>query len=125
MTKSRDLAPEQPRAQRVERGHPHARDVGAEQRLDARAHLFRRFVREGDGEHLVRLCVAVADEVRNPAGDDASFSRPGAGKDEKRSVDVQDRFALFGVERVEEIHVGLGARCDRNIVARHWSARVS
>ena len=47
------LAPQQARAQRVERRDPHRPAVGAEQRLDARAHLLRRLVGEGDREHAV------------------------------------------------------------------------
>ena len=49
------FAPQQTRAQRVKRRDPHAASVGAEQRLDARAHFFRGFVRECDGEDLVVL----------------------------------------------------------------------
>ena len=56
----------------------------------------------------MRLGVAVADEVGDAAGDDARLARPGAGEDQQRSVGVQDRLALFGVEGVEELHVGLG-----------------
>jgi hypothetical protein len=56
--------------------------------------------REGDREHLVRLRMAVADEVGDPARDDPRFSRAGARKDQKRSRDVQDRFALLRVEGV-------------------------
>ena len=63
----RRLAAQQPRAQRVERRDPHPAAVGAEQRLDARAHLLRGLVGEGDGEDLVGLRVAVADEIRDAA----------------------------------------------------------
>ena len=80
--------------------------VGAEQRLDARAHLFGGLVGERDGEHFVRLGVAVADEVGDAAGDDARLAGPGAGEDQQRSVGVKNRFALFGVEGVEELHRG-------------------
>ena len=102
----RRLAAQQPRAERVKRRHPHAAAVGAEQRLDARAHLLGGLVRERDGEHLVRLGVAVADEVGDAAGDDARLAGAGAGEDQQRPVDVQDGFALFGVEGVEELHRG-------------------
>ena len=34
----------------------------------------------------------------------------GAGEDQQRSVGVQDRFALFGIEGVEELHRDLGLR---------------
>ena len=50
--------------------------------------------------------MAVADEVRDAAGDDARLARSGAGENQQRPVDVQDRFALFGVEGVEELHAG-------------------
>ena len=86
----------------------------AEQRFDARAHLFGGLVGEGDGEHLVRLGVAVADEVRDAAGDDARLARSGAGEDQQRPADVQDGFALFGIEGFQELHVGTGVGLDRD-----------
>ena len=72
--------------------------VRAEQRLDARAHFFGGLVREGDGEDFVRLRVAVADEVRDAAGDDARLAGTRARENQQRSVDVKNRFALFGIE---------------------------
>ena len=48
----------------------------------------------------MRLRVPVADEIRDAAGDDAGFSGACSGKDQQRSFDVQDGFALFGVEAV-------------------------
>ena len=51
------------------------------------------------------LRVAVADEVGDAAGDDARLAGSRAGEDQQRPVDVQDGFALFGVEGVEELHV--------------------
>ena len=106
MTKSRDrpmagaFAAQETGAERVKRRDPHAAAVGAEQRLDAAAHLLGRLVGEGDRKDFVRLGVAVADEVRDAAGDDARLAGPGAGQDQQRPADVQDRFALFGVEGV-------------------------
>ena len=52
------------------------------------------------------LRVAVADEIGDAAGDDARLAGAGAGEDQQRAVEVQNRFALFGVEGVEELHVG-------------------
>ena len=83
--------------------------VGAEQRLDARPHLFGRLVGERDREDFVRLRVAVADEIGDAAGDDAGLARPGAGEDQQRPLDMKNRFALFGIERLEELH-GQGRR---------------
>ena len=50
--------------------------------------------------------MAVADEVRDPAGDDARLAGAGARQDQQRTVGVQDRFPLLGVEGFEELHVG-------------------
>ena len=96
----RRLAAQEPRAERVKRRHPHAAAVRAQQRLDALAHFLRGLVREGHRENLVGLRVAVADEVRDSAGDDAGLAGPGAGEDQQRPLDVKDRGALFGVESV-------------------------
>ena len=78
----RRFTPEQAGAQRVKRRDPHAGDVRTEQRLDPRPHFLGGLVGEGDGENLVRLRMAVANEVRDPAGDDARLARPGAGENE-------------------------------------------
>jgi len=78
-------------------GHPHAADVGSEQRRHAPAHFVGGLVGEGDGEDFVRLRVTVADEVRDPAGDDPRFSRSGARQDEQRPTNMENGFALFGV----------------------------
>ena len=103
----RRLAAQQACAERVERRDPHPAAVGAEQRFDAGAHLFGGLVRERDRQHLVRLGVAVADEVRDSARDDARLAGTGAGEDQQRSLDVQDRFSLFGVQGFEELHARL------------------
>ena len=100
----RRLAPEQPRAQRVERRHPHAAAVFAKQRLDARPHLLGRLVGEGDGEHFVGPRVSVAHEICDAAGDDPGLAGPGAREDEQRAADVQHRVALLRVQGVEEVH---------------------
>ena len=68
------FTPQKPRAQRVKRRHPHAAALRSEERLDARAHLFRGLVRKRDREHFVRLGVSIADEVRDAAGDDTRLA---------------------------------------------------
>jgi len=100
----RCFAAEQARAKRVKGRDPHAAAVGSEQRFDARAHLFRSLVRESDSQDFMRAGVPIADEVGDAACDDARLAGAGAGEDEQRSVDVKDRFALFGVEGIEELH---------------------
>ena len=44
--------------------------------------------------------VAVADEIRDAARDDARLAGSGAREDQQRSLDVQNRFALFRVEGI-------------------------
>ena len=100
----RRLAPEQPRAQRMERREPHAAGLVANERLDALAHLLRRLVGERDGEHLIGLRMPVADEVRDAVGDDPSLPRARTSQDEQRPVAMQHRFALFRIQFVEEVH---------------------
>ncbi len=70
----RRFAAQQSSAQRVKRRDPHATALGSEKILDASAHLFRGLVGERDGEDFVRLGVAVTDQVRDPAGDDACLA---------------------------------------------------
>jgi hypothetical protein len=100
----RRLPPEQPRAERMKGRQPHAFRVSADQRLDALAHLPGGLVGEGDREHVVRLGVAIADEVGDAIRNDARLPRAGAGEDEQRAAQVQDGFALLRVQFVEEIH---------------------
>ena len=49
------FASQQPGAQRVERGDPHAAAIRAQESLDARAHFGGRLVGERDGENAVGL----------------------------------------------------------------------
>jgi len=67
----------------------------------------------------VRLGVAVADQVGDAAGDDARLAGSGAGEDQQRSAEVEDRFALLRVQGVEEIYVGarVSGLAERMIVA--------
>ena len=52
----------------------------------AGAHLLGGLVGEGDRQHLLGLGVSAADEIGDPAGDDAGLAGPGAGLDEFRIV---------------------------------------
>ena len=70
-------------------------------RANAVAHLLRRFVRESDGEDVVRLRDG-SGEVGGAVGDDARLARTGAGQDEQRPVGVRDGSALRFGQVVEE-----------------------
>ena len=102
----RRFAPQQPRAEGVESREPHAPRVVADQRRDALAHLAGGLVGERDRQHVVRLGVPVADEVCDAISDDARLARARAGKDEQRSVTMQNRFTLFRIQFREEVHGG-------------------
>ena len=100
----RRFPPQQPRAQGMECRQPHPVRVVAQQRLDPLAHLAGRLVGEGDRQHLIRGRVAVADEIRDAIRDDARLPRTRARENHHGSFGMQDRFTLFGIELVEEIH---------------------
>jgi hypothetical protein len=89
-------------AERMEGAEPgHALDDAADQIADARLHLARRLVGEGDGEDLVRPRPSHAQEMRDARGQRPGLAGAGAGEHEHRPVERLDRFALGGVERVE------------------------
>jgi hypothetical protein len=92
------LSPKEARAERMERRDPHLPAIGAEQRLDARPHLFRGLVGECDGEHAVRRRMPVGHEMCDAMRDDAGLSGTGAGENQQRSFGVKDRFLLFRVQ---------------------------
>ena len=71
------------------------------------AHLARGLVREGDGEDLVRLRAARADQVRDPVGEHARLAGAGAGDHEQRAFRGEDGLALGGVQ-VGEVALGRG-----------------
>jgi hypothetical protein len=50
--------------------------------------------------------VAVADEVGDSKGDDARLARARARENQQRPVTMQDRFALFRIQLVEELQGG-------------------
>ena len=67
-------APHDPRADRVERPHPHPDRLFAELARDTLAHLARRLVRERHGEDPLRVHTLLADEARDAGGEHARLS---------------------------------------------------
>jgi hypothetical protein len=53
---------------------------------------------------ILRPGVAVADEMGDPARDDAGLARSRAGEDQQRSIDVENGLSLFRIEGVEQVH---------------------
>ena len=101
------LAPQQARAQRVERRNPHALTVHAQQGFDARAHFPRGLVGKRDGENAIRLHHLLADDVGDSVCDDAGFAGAGAGKDQQRTFCLENSFRLFGIEAGEKVQASI------------------
>ena len=87
-----------------------------EQGLGPGAHLLGGLVREGDGENALRRHPAIEHEVGDAVGDDAGLAAAGAGEDEDRTLDRQNRFSLAGVQapqdgrRLSQLRPGHGFR---------------
>ena len=79
---------------------------GGQHLADARLHLARRLVGEGDGIDMTRRHLQFAHEVGDFGGNHASFTRASTGQNQKRSVSVGDGGALRGIEGGE--HGGCG-----------------
>ena len=108
------VASQDPTARRVERQHPHAAR-GPDELLDALAHLAGRAIRERDREHLVRLHLALGQQVRDAARQHARLSRPGARHHEHRPARVHHGLALLRVQSLEERHRGRDLRHRRRV----------
>ncbi len=90
----------------VEGHQPHRTHAAADQQPRALAHLPRRLVGEGDGQHLVGLDGAGGDQVGDPVGQHAGLARAGAGQDQLRPLAVGDGVPLGLVEpREQGFHV--------------------
>ena len=96
------VRPQDPRAGRVERHHPHEPRHATDQPLDPLAHLPRRLVGEGDREDLSRLSLPGGQQVGDPIREHAGLSGPGAGEHEQGSLAVGDRLALGRIQLREQ-----------------------
>ena len=106
------LAAQDPHAGRVEGHDPHRLGPRADQGGDALAHLGRRLVGEGDGQHLPGLHPTGGQQVGDPVGEHPGLARPGAGDDQQRAALVQHRLALLRVEPLEQ-RLGVGVPAAR------------
>ena len=96
-----DLAPQEPRAGRVEGRDPTAGRV--DEARHARAHLARRLVRERDRQDAARRHAALEDQPRDAPGDHARLARARAGQDRERAVAVQHGPALGRVQALDQL----------------------
>ena len=72
--------------------------LGAKQAADALAHLAGGLVRERHGENLARIDALDVDQARDARREHARLAGTRAGEHEQRTVHVQHRFALRGIE---------------------------
>ena len=96
------VAPEDARADRVERSGPDGRHGGPDDLLRPFEHLARRAVGEGEEEYPV--CGApLLDEERDAVHESARLAGAGRREDEQRSVARRRRRALFWIKQFREI----------------------
>ena len=78
------------------------RNAGAEEKIgNTRLHFFGSFVRERDGENVIRGH-SLRNEIRHAECDGARFACAGARKNEKRTFSRFGGEALFWIQLFEE-----------------------
>jgi hypothetical protein len=92
---------QQPVAQAVERPDPHAARVDRQHRREARQHLARGLVGEGDREDAAGLAWPLRSGG-DAGGEDARLAAAGAGEDEGALTRQRDGLELLGIEVFEE-----------------------
>ena len=96
------MAAQDLRADRMERAEPrHALDDLPDHGADARLHLARRLVGEGDGEDFRGARAAEREDVGDARGQHARLAGAGAGQHQHRAVERLDRLALLRIEAGE------------------------
>ena len=101
---------QQPVAEAVEGAHPHAARVDRQHRREAREHLARRLVGEGDREDARRARLPGLDQVGDARGEHARLAAAGAREDEGGLARQGDGLELLGIEVFEEAgHGAAGA----------------
>ena len=96
------VAAQDARGERVKRAEPDAVGGAADHRLEPLAHLARRLVGEGDGQHLAGIGAAARQNVREAGGQHAGFSGTGAGQHQHGALHRRDSPRLRLVERCEQ-----------------------
>ena len=99
----RRLPPKQACAQGMERRDPHPATVNAQQRFDARAHLFRRLVGERDRQQAIGFAQSLADQVSDAMGDHTGLAGPCTGKNQQRPFGMKNGFLLFRIQSGKKI----------------------
>ena len=105
------VAPEHPRAERVERARLHVPTGLADQADDPLAELTRSAVGERDREDRPWPDLLDPDEIGDPVGQDASLARARTREDQQRAIDRRDRPRLLGIQVSDDLALaGRGPR---------------
>ncbi len=107
VTEPRGVPTQDAHAGGVEGGDPHALGHRAHQGSHALLHLVGRLVGEGDGEDLERRHAPVGDQVGDAVGEDPGLAGPRPGHDQQRSLLVEHRVPLDGVQPREQLGGGV------------------
>ena len=103
----------------VEGAEPRHAFHGLAQHLaEPQLHLPRRLVGEGHREDFAGAGAALAEDVRDAAGQHAGLAGAGAGQHQHRSVQRFHRLALLGIEAGEILRRGGRARARGNAASR-------
>ena len=97
----RGMAPQHPRAQRMERPEPQPLRRAVQQGADTLPHLPRRLVRERHCQHLARRRLALQQDVREPRRQHPGLARARAGQHQHRAVHGLHGIPLLGVQAGE------------------------
>ncbi len=77
-----------------------SRGLCADHRFEPRLHLAGRFVGEGYGQDAVGEDVFLAEQVRDPVGEDSGLAAAGTGKNENGSFGLLDSITLDVIKSV-------------------------
>ena len=72
---------------------------------NAELHLIGGFVRERDGEDVLRTHITILDQMSHAIRNDPCLTASGAGKDEHRPFDGFNSFQLFRIQKLRKIHL--------------------
>ena len=96
------VAAQNARGQGMERAEPDALGGAADHCLEPLAHLARRLVGKGDGQHFARIGAAARQNMRETGRQYAGFPGAGAGQHQYGAVHRRDGPCLRLIERGEQ-----------------------
>ena len=94
------MGPQKPVAKAMKGANPHAADIDWQHCRQARHHLLGRLVGKGDRQYAAGRDRAVLQQPGNSRGQNAGFTRTGAGQNQRVFVRQNDSGALFRIEMV-------------------------